>query len=246
MTKQPAVSQMITVDHIVSWLSDPSGLEPVSAEELLSLRDAYPFCEPLHWLLLRKMHVCGDIRFGQELVRSSVHISDRRALYNFLHYEAATVEADAALDSMTAAVQDYFAVEGNEHQRKTLQELAARLKAARMARRAAEDATRAEADSEDIPQEPDSNAFIHEVRPEGERVGLSDPESQKPPQDDVPAADGSTLPDNAEDEAKRLVREKKYAEALRILKAINLNNPKKSAYFALQIKYIETILANNK
>lgn len=237
---------MITVDHIVSWLSDPSGLEPVSAEELLSLRDAYPFCEPLHWLLLRKMHVSGDIRFGQELVRSSVHISDRRALYNFLHYEAATVEADAALDSMTAAVQDYFAVEGNEHQRKTLQELAARLKAARMARRAAEDATRAEADSEDIPQEPDSNAFIHEVRPEGERVVLSDPESQKPPQDDVPAADGSTLPDSAEDEVKRLVREKKYAEALRILKAINLNNPKKSAYFALQIKYIETILANNK
>lgn len=56
--------------------------------------------------------------------------------------------------------------------------------------------------------------------------------------------------EKSDDEAKisdkervrRLVGEKKYFEALRLLKKINLNNSEKNAYFAVQIKYLETIL----
>lgn len=52
--------------------------------------------------------------------------------------------------------------------------------------------------------------------------------------------------DLQEKKAIMLIKEKKYSSALEILKAINLNNPKKSAYFALQIRYLETIINNNK
>ena len=48
--------------------------------------------------------------------------------------------------------------------------------------------------------------------------------------------------DNDEFGVKKLILEKRYVEALRILKKINLNNSRKNAYFALQIKYLETIL----
>ena len=40
----------------------------------------------------------------------------------------------------------------------------------------------------------------------------------------------------------KLISEQKYLDALEILRSINLNNSKKSSYFALQIKYLETIL----
>ena len=44
------------------------------------------------------------------------------------------------------------------------------------------------------------------------------------------------------DENKELIAEKRYFEALKMLKKINLNNSEKNVYFALQIKYLETIL----
>ena len=49
-----------------------------------------------------------------------------------------------------------------------------------------------------------------------------------------------------EEHAKILIQEKKYAEACEILKALNLNNPKKSTYFADQIRFLEKIIINTK
>ena len=48
-----------------------------------------------------------------------------------------------------------------------------------------------------------------------------------------------------EEYAKKLIKEQKYLEAIEILRAISLNNPKKSANFALQIKFLETIINNH-
>lgn len=236
---------MMTVDDIEDWLSDPSGLASVSAEELLSLRGRYPFCEPVHWLVLRKMYDSGDIRLGEELARSSVHISDRRALYNFLHYEATAMETNVSLDTMTAAVQDYFAVEGNEEQRKTLQELAARLKEARMARKSAESAGGA-ADEREESRPREEVAEVKSERPR-EESSTAEPEREEQETDNVGVRPSyGRAQESAEADVKRLIREKKYSEALRILKAIDLHNSPKSSYFALQIKYIETILANSR
>lgn len=49
-----------------------------------------------------------------------------------------------------------------------------------------------------------------------------------------------------EREIADLIREKKYVEALEILRRINLDNSKKSAYFAVQIRYLETVIKNKK
>lgn len=51
---------------------------------------------------------------------------------------------------------------------------------------------------------------------------------------------------NFELQIKNHIKNKEYHDALVILKQLNLKNPKKSAYFADQIKYIETIIRNNK
>ena len=52
-------------------------------------------------------------------------------------------------------------------------------------------------------------------------------------------------PLQTEEEAKKLIKEQKYLEAIEILRAISLNNPKKSANFAIQIKFLETIINNH-
>ena len=48
-----------------------------------------------------------------------------------------------------------------------------------------------------------------------------------------------------EERSHRLIRERKYPEAIEILKQLNLINPKKSIYFADQIRFLEKIIANS-
>ena len=51
---------------------------------------------------------------------------------------------------------------------------------------------------------------------------------------------------NYAEKLKILIQEKKYDTALQILRELNLNNPKKSVYFASQIQFLEKIIANKK
>jgi hypothetical protein len=45
---------------------------------------------------------------------------------------------------------------------------------------------------------------------------------------------------------RELIREKKYLEALEILEALYFNNPKKSIYFADQIRFLRKVTENSK
>ena len=47
-----------------------------------------------------------------------------------------------------------------------------------------------------------------------------------------------------EKKAKQLIREKKYPQAVEILEELNLINPKKSIYFADQIRFLKKIIEN--
>ena len=46
--------------------------------------------------------------------------------------------------------------------------------------------------------------------------------------------------------AKIYVKQCRYDKALEIIKRINLNYPKKNAYFADQIRFLEKLILNNK
>ena len=52
--------------------------------------------------------------------------------------------------------------------------------------------------------------------------------------------------ENQEVLAKKMIKEKKYSEAIEILRKLNLNNPKKSVYFADQIRFLEKVIENSK
>jgi hypothetical protein len=46
--------------------------------------------------------------------------------------------------------------------------------------------------------------------------------------------------------AKIYIRQGRYSKALEIIKRLNLNYPKKNAYFADQIRFLEKLIINNK
>ena len=64
------------------------------------------------------------------------------------------------------------------------------------------------------------------------------------------AADTDTAGDNGEEGfltltlAKIYIRQQRYEKALEIMRKVNLNNPKKSAYFADQIRFLQKLIVN--
>ncbi len=129
---------MISKQNVISWIENPLTITDAPIEALRELRDMYPYCEMSHWMYLRKLRISDDIHLDQELMNSAMHISNRRSLHNFLHYSE---EKNEISINDIAPISDYFGIQqSSEANRKSLQELAAKLKAARMANKVAEQA----------------------------------------------------------------------------------------------------------
>ena len=206
---------------INKYLTNPELISEASKEELHRLVETYPYCEALHWIYLRALYIADDAMFEEELLLHGMHISNRRLFYNYLTFENQSEEVQNLPKETEQAIilpvqtPDYFALEQNQAQKQSLQQLAEQLKKARLARQNKE--------ANNKPQETNNQLNTTIIT------------SQKE----------TTTPQKNEDDAKKLIKEQKYLEAIEILRAISLNNPKKSANFALQIKFLETIINNH-
>lgn len=230
------------------YLTNPELVANASSDELRHLTEIYPYCEALHWIYLRSLYINDDATFDDELMKHGMHISNRRLFYNYLTYQDKTdlnptpvlAEGGSQLSPLTSQIPttDYFALEQNPEQKQTLQQLAAQLKAARLARQKqstqSRDAARCVQTSE-----ASKTTDIHNTDIETQHT------SSSPKQPITIPSQPIEEPQITEENAKKLIKEQKYLEAIEILRAISLNNPKKSANFALQIKFLETIINNH-
>ena len=226
--------------EITQYLTNPELVANASSSDLRHLVEIYPYCESLHWLYLRSLYINDDAIFEDELMKYGMHISNRRLFYNYLttndkiNLNSSPISREIDDDqggsqlstfNFQLSTPDYFTLQQNPEQKQSLQQLAAQLKAARLARQEKEKENTQSTSTTDIPDKqhtPKHPANIN-IRTQTTTHTLQP----------------------TEENAKKLIREQKYSEAIEILRAISLNNPKKSANFALQIKFLETIINNH-
>lgn len=229
------------------YLTNPELVANASSEELRRLVETYPYCETLHWIYLRALYVADDAMFEEELMLHGMHISNRRLFYNYLTVETQYIasphskEAPNKVETQYIAslpTTDYFALDDNPEQKQTLQQLAAQLKAARLARQKQSTQSRDAASCVQT-SEASKTTDIHNTDIETQHT------SSSPKQPITIPSQPIEEPQITEEYAKKLIKEQKYLEAIEILRAISLNNPKKNANFALQIKFLETIINNH-
>ena len=220
--------------EIIKYLTNPELVANAPSNELRHLVEIYPYCESLHWIYLRSLYINDDAIFEDELMKYGMHISNRRLFYNYLTTNE-TTDNEINNSQLSTPVEtqyiaslqttDYFSLEQNPAQKQSLQQLAAQLKAARLARQnrhETQDARREMRETSDKSESPTNP------------TGLTSPTNNSQFSEEF-----------TEENAKKLICEQKYSEAIEILRAISLNNPKKSANFALQIKFLETIINNH-
>ncbi len=243
--------------NINNFLINPDLVANASKEELRRLVETYPYCETLHWIYLRALYIADDAMFDEELMLHGMHISNRRLFYNYLTYQEETdLNSPSVLGGVSEegggsqlsilnsqlSTPDYFALEQNQAQKQSLQHLAAQLKAARLARQAN---TQQKTRDTKYEIQDTTNNCPPVLGERAEPTVLSRMAKNGEEGQDLSTLNSQLSTEKTEENAKKLIKEQKYLEAIEILRAISLNNPKKSANFALQIKFLETIINNH-
>lgn len=244
---------------ILSLINDRSKLNRDTLIALQEIVEKYPFYQTARILYIANLFELHDKRFGEELRKASVLVQDRTPLFLLtegVHYTVEHIEHIAKSietendDNRTISLIDTFLSQSKEHHDNQ------------------SDAPRSTPSLADLTT--DYAAFLAQKDDDESTTGIPQlkggelidsfiKETQGKQRIDIPDLDYETvneyvLPDsNNEDEeiltesmVNIYIKQGRYAQALEILRKICLNNPKKSAYFANQMKLLQIIIKENE
>ncbi len=200
---------------IVDSKSELGLAEMSSLSELIS---KYPYFVTARKMYIKALQTTGNIHFQSELNKLSIYLSDKRPFYFYL-YPDMKLEESVELsrkEKYSGSYFDFLEMAGPEKEN-SLKSLAEKLKNARNSLK---------------------DTFKSELP------------AQEPKKVTVPVVDYFKIEESnadnilvdSEEQIREMIKMKKYQEALDSMKRLNLNNPKKSVYFADQIRFLEKVI----
>ena len=239
---------------ILHYIHHPEQLNRETLFTLRSLVAQYPYYQPARILLLQNLFLLHDPSFDEELRRAAIFVTDRNVLFEMVeaaHYlqvketKAKEVESEGETSSRTMTLIDSFLDSMPEQQetpkkRKPTPADAAIDYVAYL--------LETETDEEDSGAQTPAmkgqsliDDFINNK--DGRRIQLKENPEYTPQLDDDNKQGGEGF--FTETLAKIYVKQGRYSKALEIIKRLSLDYPKKNAYFADQIRFLEKLIINN-
>ena len=217
--------------EFISLVRQPEKVEAEHLVDLKHLVDLYPNFVPARILYTKSLRLSNSIHFEANLRLAALYTSNRRWLYYYIYPEKKLSTEHYRSEHSGKSSGDYFdMIDSLERQggdtKQSLKVLAERLKSARTMVVAEHKATAAQPVKEEIGQQiSERNLLLKSI--------------------EISKSSSSEI-EISETNAKNLIKDRKYSEAIDILKKLNLNNPKKSVYFADQIRFLEKVISNSK
>ena len=247
-------------------IQHPELLDRETLYELRSLIALYPYYQSARLLMLRNLYVLHDPTFDDELRKAAVYITDRKVIFNLVeaaHYklrnehtnkaEKATGPQPTRQEDRTALLIDNFLeslpVEEEEKEaKKTKRKPTAADAAIDYVSYLLETENMAEEQPQKAAPQMKGQALIDSfINNQSGKIKLQEQPEYFPEND---SQTGKATSGNEEYYTETLariyIRQRKYERALYIIQQLNLNNPKKSGYFADQIRFLEKLILNEK
>ena len=241
------------------WIKHPEKLNRDTLYELRTLLARYPYFQTVRLLYLKNLFLLHDITFGEELRRSAIYITDRKILFNLVegdHYGVNALEKQVqqetapGIDRTLSLIDAFLATLPEETSQDNTIPLA--ISTDYTSYLLKEDSFVENIDEQPSLQGQDLiDSFINKTE-EGtvdfvvKEEEISSPTSE---QDETEESVDEILDDESyftETLAKIYVKQQRYSKALEIIRKLNLNYPKKNAYFADQIRFLEKLIINAK
>ncbi|NLO71230.1 MAG: hypothetical protein GX102_09925 [Porphyromonadaceae bacterium] len=213
----------MTYEDFIQLINKPEKISADNQSALKEMIEKYPYFGVARQLYLRSLRISDSIYFQKELEKNSIYTSNRRNLYFFIHPEEKHNDEMIGKDrgDATGSYFDMLKVfeKNEEKKRGSLQKLAEKLRQAREIRSLEPEKSEENQKNEEVEHDLKDKNLQKEAEKEYQFILL-------------------------ENESKALIREQKYLEAIEILEKLNLINPKKSIYFADQIRFLKKIINN--
>ena len=254
---------------LVRLIEHPELMNKETLYELRNLVALYPYYQTARLLLLQNMYLLHETSFDDELRRAAIYITDRKTLFNLVeasHYHIKTAaekieeEAREAQRSeqgnnrTLSIINEYLESTPKDSQnedddtgRKPTPADAAVDYVAYLLKTGSQEDKEAEADRPQMKGQDLIDSFIND---NGGKIQLQDKPTYKPETEDE---EDKQNEQNDYDEgyftetlAKIYIKQGRYSKALEIIQRLNLNYPKKNAYFADQIRFLRKLILNEK
>jgi len=256
--------------EIAELINHPEQLDRETLYELRSLLALYPYFQTARLLMLQNLYLLHDPTFDEELRRAAIYITDRKVIFQMIegaHYRLRTLHDDSTdgdrrsltpseRDSRTLSLIDNFLEslpkddpdDGDtpRPRRKPTPADAAVDYVAYLMESEYEPLIDDEQPVE-VPQLKGQSLIDTFINQDKGRFQLDDNPTLLPdiePDDvDAPQVDPNTY--FTEETARIHIKQGSYLQALEIIRHLSLVNPKKNAYFADQIRFLEKLIINN-
>ena len=257
----------MTSVNLQQWIQHPETLNRDTLYELRNQLARYPYFQSLRLLYLKNLYILHDINFGAELRKAVLYIADRRKLFHLIEGERFAVETrkkdlpltevledEPTVDRTLALIDAFLSTAPEEVTSQTSFDYSMDYTSYLL-----EETPVADEPAEAMPKlkghelidnfieksESDAVVYLKPLREEERTMTASSTETNET---------GRTTETNTEEEeddscftetlAKIYVKQQRYSKALEIIKKSSLKYPKKNAYFADQIRFLEKLIIN--
>ena len=236
-------------------IKHPEAMNKETLYDLRSLTARYPYFQTARLLMLQNLYLLHESSFDDELRRAAIYITDRKMLFNLVeasHYRLRTDKkrndtSNATEGDRTLSLIDQFlnSVPEQEHSRKEKgrQPTAADATVDYAAYLLEQDASNEGEATETTPEMRGQSLIDEFIEKDEQRIHLQE-EPEYVPQLSEEGGKSTEEGYFTETLARIYIKQGRYSKALEIIKRINLNYPKKSIYFADQIRFLEKLIKN--
>lgn len=256
--------------NLQQWIEHPEVLNRETLYELRTLMVRYPYFQSLRLLYLKNLYILHDGNYGAELRKNIFFIADRKVLFQqiegenyHLRKEKLTLEGmgkeqDQPSTDRTLSLIDAFLEEipddgGGQLTLDYSTDYTAYL---------LNESTTGDDQLREVPKlygQDLIDGFIEKSEKTSANLLVADPEETNVDQlflidtESTLEEDDSDSVEIEEDDscftetlAKIYIKQQRYSKALEIIKKLSLKYPKKNAYFADQMRFLEKLIINAK
>ena len=249
---------------LVEYIHHPERLDRDTLYELRSILALYPYFQTARLLMLQNLYLLHDPSFDEELRRAAIYITDRNVIFKMVeaaHYQLKNAEKDTGTeplsikdkDSRTLSLIDNFleSLPKEEEEAQTTQKKPRRKPTPADA---AVDYVAYLLESEEFeekdqqaPQLKGQSLIDNFINNDKGKIILPESTTPDPTIDDIPTKEENDVEEGyfTETLARIYIKQGRYSKALEIIKQLSLDNRKKNAYFADQIRFLEKLIINN-
>ncbi|PIF02700.1 MAG: hypothetical protein CR965_00240 [Paludibacter sp.] len=216
----------MTYEKFIKHINSPSTpFNKESEKELKELIQKYPYFHIANWTYLKLLKQSNSTYYEKQLSKTILHTSDRHKLYFYVHPEELIIEVRERLGNSNGSYFDMIEkIEQNgdktETKENSLKNLALRLKAAR-------------------------EKTIMESKKKEKVKKITHIYKEKEKKQETPKIELIEKGKSDEQLVNIYIQQQRYSEAIQLLEKLkNLNNSKKSVYFADQISFLKKIIEN--